>query len=399
MAKTKRKRLLILTNRFLPQVGGAEYYIRGVAQGLAEYFDVDVVTPRRDNVPTYEEVDGYRIFRLYDCMNPLNRFPYLGATTLCPSLVPRMLFNTYDAVHCFPALNYNNFLALIAGQWKKMPVFLTCFDAFDYLGLFASGQYTPETIDQLAVSSRRKGWLSRFRAIFTIAQRETDMLREANPNTFLSPVPVSVEEFQQPAAPEAFREAFHIREGRKIILCLSRVSYIKGQDLLLKAVPLLKEKRSDFTVAFVGSHDHEPDYFEEMRKFTVEHDLQEQVFFTGIVSRELVLSALNACDVHVLPMRFMNAGTINSETWAVGKPVLQSSRVDPNYIREGVDGMTFDVDKPESLVEKLDYLLSNPEDCQRMGEAGKARVAAEFSTQYLVSRYLDLYERYGQVKP
>lgn len=398
MGITTRKRLLIVTNRFLPQVGGAEYYIRGVAQGLAEHFDVDVLTPRRDRVARYEEVEGYRIFRLYNCMNPLNRFPYLGANTICPSLVPRMLIRKYDAVHCFPALNYNNFLALLAGQRRGTPVFLTCFDAFDYLGLFASGEYTSETISRLALSPRRKAWLSRFKAIFTIAQRETDLLRTANPNTFLSPVPVSIEEFQLPASPREFREAFRIPEGRKLILCLSRVSYIKGQDILLKAIPLLKQKRTDFIVAFVGSHDHEPAYYQEMRDFVTENGLQEHVVFTGVVERPLVLSALNACDVHVLPMRFMNAGTINSETWAVGKPVLQSSRVDPNYIREGVDGVTFDIGDAASLVDKLDYLLSNPEACQRMGEAGKARVAAEFSIQYLVSRYLDLYDRYGKVK-
>ena len=113
-----------------------------------------------------------------------------------------------------------------------------------------------------------------------------------------------------------------------------------------------------FVAAIVGRTDYEPDFFRKLVAFVQQHDLGDSVVFTGPVSREQVLSAYRACALHVLPVRFMNSGTINSETWASGRPIIQSSRVDPNYVEEGVNGMTFDVDNREQLAEKIRFLLA-----------------------------------------
>jgi glycosyltransferase involved in cell wall biosynthesis len=102
------RRLLIVTNRFHPQLGGAELNIYYQARELAKHFEVDVVTPLRDNDPKREEIDGFRVFRQYNLYNPLNRMPYKGHRALCPALPTRILSGGYDLIHCFPAPNPNN---------------------------------------------------------------------------------------------------------------------------------------------------------------------------------------------------------------------------------------------------------------------------------------------------
>lgn len=392
----EKKRLLILANRFYPQIGGAELNIYYQALEFSKHFEVDVFTPLRENDKRLEQIDGVRIFRAYNVRNPLNKFPYLPAKTLCPSLIPRILFGNYDAIHCFPALSHNNIVALALARWMKIPIFLSNFDAFDYAKLMDEGMEFSE-FSKLRLPERSVRRLAQFNGIFTISQRETDLLLKINPNTELSTVPILLDEYTGDHDTGEFRKRFGIGEDQRMVLSLSRVSYIKGQDLLLESIPILKERLDNFVVVFVGRTDYEPDYFAEMKVYIRENQLEDQVIFTGPVSREDVITALKACDVHVLPMRFMNSGAINTETWASGRPIIQSNRVDPNYVEEGVNGYTFDVEDPNELAEKLDKTLNDPELSRTMGANGQQLATEKFTYPALIAQYMDGYRRYSKL--
>jgi glycosyltransferase involved in cell wall biosynthesis len=95
----------------------------------------------------------------------------------------------------------------------------------------------------------------------------------------------------------------------------------------------------------------------------------------------------------------MNSGAINTETWISGNPIIQSSRVDPNYIEEGVNGYTFDIDDESSLVEKLVLVLEDPERARKMGENGKKLAMEKFLYPALIAQYLGAYRDHGGVAP
>jgi glycosyltransferase involved in cell wall biosynthesis len=395
---SKKKKLLIITNRFFPQIGGAELNIFLQACELSKHFEVDVLTPVRGDDQREEVVENFRILRAYNLQNPLNRFPYLPAKTLCPAVVTRVLFGGYDLIHCFPALGHNNIIALALARLKGIPIFLSNFDLFDYATLLDQGMDVP-SFSKLTIPQRSARRLAKFNTIFTISQKETDRIRAFNPNTFLSTVPVDLKEYQGEPDTEGLRERLGIAAGKRIVLCLSRVSQIKGQDILLRAIPALKQRIDNFVVVFAGRSDYEPSYIDGMKTFVAENGLEADVMFTGPLSREDVLAALKLCDVHVLPMRFMNSGAINTETWISGNPIIQSSRVDPNYIEEGVNGYTFDIDDESSLVEKLVLVLEDPERARKMGENGKKLAMEKFLYPALIAQYLGAYRDHGGVAP
>lgn len=391
----RRKRLLVVANRFYPQVGGAELVTWFQTVELGKHLDVDVITPVRDRNPRRETVEGIRILRAYNLRNPWNRFPYLDAFTLCPGVASGILTGTYDLVHCFPAINRNNRLAVAAARLRGTPVFLTSYDAFDYSAVVNREGFEPGDLDRLTFSESAKRQFERFSAIFTISERETRLLKAVNPNTFLSTVPVRLDEFDPPPDIAGFRKKLNIPEGVRIVLSLSRVSHIKGQDILLAAIPHLRERTRDFVVVIAGRTDYEPEFHRELQDYVREHGLGGVVLFTGSLSREDALAALAGCAVHVLPMRFMNSGAVVVETWASRRPVIQSNRVDPNYVVEGENGFTFDVGDPAGLAARITEILDDPGRADRMGVNGRKLVETRFLYSHLAAQYLEVYRRSG----
>ena len=131
-----KKRILIITNRFYPQLGGAEINIFHQAKELTKTYDVDVITHLRDHQTKKEVVDGIQIIRLKDWFS--SSFPNHNPITFCPSIFFRILTHRYHLIHCFPALNHNNLLALFASKIKRIPIFLSNFDLFDTIPIYTN---------------------------------------------------------------------------------------------------------------------------------------------------------------------------------------------------------------------------------------------------------------------
>ncbi len=392
-----RKRLLLITNRFHPQLGGAEFNIFMQAQELAKHLEVDVFTPFRDRDPKREQVGKVTIVRGFNLRNARREYPYIKTETLCPEVFFKTLLGGYDVVHCFPALCRNNAMALLAAQTRGIPVFLSNFDLVDYVAQLANGRTIESILQGLSVSDRSAAFLKRFSAIFTISNRETDVFKEVNPNTFLSTVPIVLDEYEAEVDATAFRNRYGIAPGVPLVLCLGRVSRIKGQDVLVKALPMLRKRLPDFHVLIVGRTDYEPQYLKQMQEFLQQNGLDEQVTFTGGIPREDVIAALKSCDVHVLPVRFMNSGAVVVETWAARRPVLHSDMIDPCYVVEGENGYTFRSEDAGELCEKLVQMLQNPAHCDTMGAKGRQLVEEKFLYPHLIQQYLDAYAKFGGV--
>lgn len=396
---SKKKRLLILTNRFHPELGGAEWNIFLQSQELSKYFDVDVFTPMRDNYARHETIDAVRITRGVDLYNLTRAFPNLRSETLCPEVFFKVFFGNYDLVHCFPGLSRNIIMALVASKIRRIPVFMSNFDLIDYRPLVESDRPILSELDQLSITAKKKYILSKLKAVFTISNRETNLIKEANPNTFLSTVPIVLDEYEEEVDIDDFKKRYGIRPDVPLILCLGRVAKLKGQDILIKALPLLREKIENFHVVIVGRSDYEPDYLTDMQTFIREEKLQKNVTFTGGVPRKDVIGALKACDVHVLPVRFMNSGAVVIETWAANKPVLHSDMIDPCYVVEGENGYTFKSEDTHDLCNKLVDMLHDNERCLTMGINGRSLVEKKFLYPHLIQQYMDAYKEHGGVTP
>jgi len=386
------KRLLIVTNRFHPQVGGAEFNILQQALELSKHFRVDVFTPKRERDPRHEVKDSISITRGFNLRNWPRTYPDLNPETFCPGIFFKILFGRYDVVHCFPSLNRNNIMALVAAKIRGIPVFMSMFDLDDYASLLEHGLSLQQIFEnQVNMASKWRPFFRKFDGIFTISTRETANIKTVNENTALSTVPILIDEYDADVDIEDFKKRHNVRPNVPLILCLGRVAHLKGQDVLIDALTRLRGKLTDFQLLVVGRIDHEPEYFADLQARVKTESLDQHVTFTGVVPREDVIGALKACDVHVLPVRFMNSGAVVIETWAAGKPVLHSDAIDPCYVIEGENGFTFESENAEDLCDKLVTMIEHQQLRDDMGANGRRLVEEKFLYPHLIEQYMNAY--------
>lgn len=180
-----------------------------------------------------------------------------------------------------------------------------------------------------------------------------------------------------PVAPDV-----SLKRGQPHLLCyLGVMGPQDGVDYALRALAKLRDEmgRTDWHAAFVGAGDT----FDAMRSLARELGLSELVDFTGRISDEELLSYLSTADVCLAPdpLNPLNdVSTMNKimEYMAMSRPIvsfdLREARVSAG------DAAVYATPNDESQFAKLiAQLLDDPEQRQRMGEIGLARVTDDLS--------------------
>lgn len=392
MNAPRRPRVALVTNRFLPQVGGAEINIDHQARYLARHVDLTLFCPLRVDVPAREERDGFRIVRLDDRLNPERKFPNAQAATFCPSIFPRIFFGGFDIVHCFPALNRNNMLALLAAKLSGKKAVFCFFDYLDYAAIIKqTGTIDPTLIDRHEPNFKSRACLRAMDQIYAISNREIAFLRRFNKHVDYSPVPILLDEYAD-AAPSP-RAKYGISDSDFVFLCLNRISLIKGQDIALEAFARVADRMPGSRMVFVGNTNAEPALTDSMRRRAEESRLGDRILFTGLVDRPELLGWLQHSDIQVVPARFMNSGAVVVESWISGTPVIQSDAVDPNLVEESENGYGFPANDPDALGEAMVKAFAQRERFATMAARGRELVLAKYTYEYLTRLYLDSYAR------
>ncbi len=390
--KGGRLKLAIVTNRFYPEVGGAETNIWFQAKELAKIHDLTVFCPKRIDAPWKESMDGFTLIRLYDILNPLCRTPNIATKTLSPSILAKIFFSRFDVVMFFPALNYNNKLAYLAAKLSGTPIIGCFFDFIDYAGLIKKNGSVPDDIlERTHVKSLDARILRGLDHVYAIADKEIAFLKKFNPNVEYSPVPVLLDEYLKETP--SCRAKYGVSESDFVFLCLGRVSQIKGQDLAVNAFCSAFKDKPDAKLVVVGRHDYEPSFTDAMKKECAEAAVQDRVKFTGMLDRSEVLSWLRHSDAHVIPVRFMNSGAVVVETWASGTAVIQSDVVDPNLVVDGENGFLFKKGDAKALANKMLEAYSKKSELPKMAEKGAALVKEKYTYEYLIGLYQKSFDR------
>jgi len=390
--KPKKLKLAIVSNRFYPEVGGAETNIYYQARKLAEANEVTVFCPKRIQMPALERVAGFRLRRLYDLYNRKGEYPNLKTKTLCPTLLWYLLIGKYDVIQCFPAINYNNIIAFVASQIMNIPYIVCFFDFVDYAAyLQKQGKIDPDLLEKTPLKWYQKIILARMDYAFAIANKEIEFLKKYNLNVEYSPVPVLSSEFEiEVGKPPLMRTWNH---NPFVFLCLGRVSYIKGQDIALGAFAKVASQMQGAQLVFVGRSDYEPDFLEKMKEIMNTAGVSERVHFTDQVERKEVIAWLKHADIHLIPVRFMNSGAVVIESWISDTPVLQSDVVDPNLVIEAENGYNFVSEDLQSCADKMLLAYNNRENLPALAAKGKELVKRKYTYDYLINLYQETYQK------
>ncbi|WP_187431979.1 D-inositol-3-phosphate glycosyltransferase (plasmid) [Roseobacter fucihabitans] len=163
------------------------------------------------------------------------------------------------------------------------------------------------------------------------------------------------------------------RAYAKRVLFVGRLDAVKGVPLLLEAMAALREQHPDAVLTVVGDGPH------RARLETQADDLGLAADFVGYKSQDDVATILAASDLLVLPSFAEGVPVVLMEAMAARLPVIASQVAGVGELVEtGVNGFTIPAGDLDSLIARMDQLLSDPALCARMGAAGQMRVAEQF---------------------
>jgi colanic acid/amylovoran biosynthesis glycosyltransferase len=157
------------------------------------------------------------------------------------------------------------------------------------------------------------------------------------------------------------------------LVCIGRLAEQKGQLLLVEAAGQLRQRGYEFQVSLVGDG--------PMRKVIEQRiddlGLEENIILAGWGDTDAVRRAIIESRALVLPSLAEGLPVVLMEALALGRPVISTYIAGiPELVTTGVCGWLVPSGSVDALADAMASALSaHPDDLQRMGLAGAARVA------------------------
>jgi phosphatidyl-myo-inositol dimannoside synthase len=170
---------------------------------------------------------------------------------------------------------------------------------------------------------------------------------------------------------------------RPVIVCVSRLMARKGQDKLIRALPIVQQTVANASLIIVGDGPYRKDLERLVKKF----GLENFVHLTGKVSQTELSKWYAAGDIFAMPCRTRmggwdveGLGIVFLEGSATGLPVIvgdSGGAVDA--VIDGETGYLVDGTNTAEIADRIAYLFSNPDVAKKMGEAGRNWVTQEWT--------------------
>ncbi len=177
-----------------------------------------------------------------------------------------------------------------------------------------------------------------------------------------------------PAARAEMRSRYGLGE-RPVIGCLSRLVPRKGQDMLIRALPAIREQVDGAALVIVGGGP----YLATLHRLARQVGITEHVTFTGGVPGAELPAHHAMADVFAMPCRTRGAGLdveglgiVYLEASATGVPVVAGrSGGAPETVQDGVTGLVANGSDVDEIATAVAELLADPDRAAQMGAAGR----------------------------
>jgi phosphatidylinositol alpha-1,6-mannosyltransferase len=178
--------------------------------------------------------------------------------------------------------------------------------------------------------------------------------------------------------------------GRPVVVCVSRLVQRKGQDVLIRALPQIRERVPGAALLIVSGGPDAP----RLGRLAIQTGVADDVVFTGSVPWAELPAYYAAGDVFAMPCRTRRGGLdveglgiVYLEASATGLPVVAGdSGGAPDAVREGETGFVVNGRDVAEVADRVATLLADRELAARMGAAGRSWVEAEWQWDDLAAR-------------
>jgi glycosyltransferase involved in cell wall biosynthesis len=210
---------------------------------------------------------------------------------------------------------------------------------------------------------------------------------EGCPREKITVIPNGVDADQFTATPAAADELRGLAGDGRLVGTITRLVWKRGHEQLLQAAGLIATREPGARLLVVGDGPLRPKLEAQARDI----GLNGAVRFLGAVPRAARL--LPHLDVFVLSSVWEGMSNGLLEAMAAGRPVV-ATRVggNPEVVVDGQTGLLVPPGDAEAMADAVLRLLRDAALAQRMGQAARRRVEAEFTLPRMVRRMEDLYD-------
>ena len=378
-------KVLVLASLYYPMTGGAETYIRLLAEGLAaQGHKVAVITDgsRLPGEQAHETLGGVEVIRLRDFAGELDRedkvrwrrMQYAVLEEIADRLpwVPDLLHvNSHETLvlGSMIALEYD--VPLVASLHEQKPDLLA----------FGRGRcklaYSTLPVDAYLAGS---AFYHRRAVAFGAPEDRLTLIYHGVELPDLSP-----------QARERGRRRFGVAEGVPLVVCAARLDPRKGQDDLIPAFARVREQVPDARLILAGRVADYP-YAQRVGALIESRGLARSVDVVEDLTDGDMPDVMAAADVVAQPSLEEGLGLAAIEAMSWSRPVVACDVVGLEEIfTHEVDGLLTPAKDPERLSEALLRLLLDPGLAARLGAAARQTVIKRFSQAAMVHETLQVY--------
>jgi D-inositol-3-phosphate glycosyltransferase len=186
----------------------------------------------------------------------------------------------------------------------------------------------------------------------------------------------------------------------RMVLFVGRIEPLKGVDTLIQAMSCvqLKEERPVHLAIIGGDPAASPQEMSaemaRLQKLCDDLAVGQTVVFLGKRDQDKLPYYYSAAELLVMPSHYESFGMVALEAMACGTPVIASEVGGLAYlVRDGETGFTIPDQEPETLCEKISWLLSN-HDLHTTMSRRAVEYAQDYAWEKIARQIVDVYKNF-----
>lgn len=384
-------RVAFARNLFFPEdFGGNRYPFEVVQRLIARGHEVTVVTGRLLGQPK-RQVSGARFLTFgVSRVNPLAT--HFTNVAWCLPVLWRALKGRPDVL---VVSSYDVALSslLLRRLWPALPlVFIYHSEFYSEWAVQLARSNQPLKRAAGQAIKRYMTWvqqtvLAGATAIVAVSEFSGRQIVESAPaarnNLHVIPTGVDTEHFRANVSKRESKMRLGLDPDRAVAIAVGRLSHVKGLDILLGAVALLRDQGSAPLTLIVGDGPERPALEAQLRRL----DLAGVVTMTGYKNAAELVNYMQAADLQVCSSRFENHSLAIIEALACGTPVAGTPNGGtPEILRRVDERLVFSGDDEAAIAAGLLTLLSNLELLSELGRRGRELAVACYDWSHVIAQ-------------
>jgi len=373
--------ILMVTNTYLPIVGGLELSIESFATEYRKRgHRVKIIAPEFDNSPP-KELDVIRV----PAVKNFNGSKYSIKFPL-PVFFSRYLKGFKpDVIHTqHPFLMGDTAVRLAYAH--NIPLIFTHHSLYE-----ENIHWMPWAADGLRkfIIGLTTGYANLCDMVIAPSESVAEMIEDHGVKTSVSVIPTGLHLNQYMGTSRNFREETRIPEKAFVVGYVGRLAEEKNLPFLMRAVTLFLKKEKTALFLVVGSGPMEEAislHFNDLK-------LEGQLRFAGEMKGKKLIEAYQAIDVFAFASQSETQGMVLNEAMAAGTPVVA---VDAPGVRDivtdKVNGRLIPTENEEEFSRALSWVFERPPAERKILADGAKETAKKYSVEKSATKALEVYE-------